>query len=104
MRIATYSWLRERLLLASAATEDACNRFGVSKWPADALDRLATRLELRLCQLLMPEVMCEIKDNAVWIREAEPMTNDRLLTYAETHRPPQSWYDETENPFEPRGK
>jgi len=30
-----------------------------------------------------------------------PMSNDRLLELASKHQPPQSWYEEDVNPFEP---
>jgi hypothetical protein len=30
------------------------------------------------------------------------LSNERLLRLAKKHRPPQSWYDENTNPFEPK--
>ena len=31
-----------------------------------------------------------------------PLTNEQLLRLAAKNRPPQSWYDEDANPFEPK--
>jgi hypothetical protein len=33
-----------------------------------------------------------------------PLSNDRLLELAAARRPPQSWYDEKINPFEPSSR
>jgi hypothetical protein len=36
--------------------------------------------------------------------DPKPLPIDRLRALAEKHRPPQSWYDESVNPFEPTKK
>ena len=35
-------------------------------------------------------------------KSVAPLSNARLLELAQTRKPPQSWYDETIDPFEPR--
>jgi hypothetical protein len=32
----------------------------------------------------------------------QPLSNARLLKLAKKHRPPQKWYDEDVDPFEPK--
>lgn len=33
---------------------------------------------------------------------AKRLTHEQMIEYAEKHQPPQAWYDQTEDPFEPR--